>query len=91
MIKDILSEEEMTELKKNGYKLEDKNNILTIRNYAGEIAVEIICCAENEVLINTRENYYWGKKIDTIVSAYGESLYVYYTNNDDEEDNIVDN
>ena len=91
MIKDIISEEEKAELIKNGYKLENRNNVLTIRNCTGEVSVEIMYYAENEVLINTRENYYWGKKVTAITSAFGESLYVYYTDNDGNEEIIVDN
>ena len=90
MIKDIISEEEKAELIKNGYKLENRNNVLTIRNCTGKVAVEIMFYAEDEILINTRDNFYWGKKVTAIISAHGESLFVYYIDKDGNEEIIVD-
>lgn len=91
MITNILKEDEIKELEANGYNFQEKNNMLTIRDAAKNVVIEIINIDEDEVLINTRENYYWGTKINTIVSAHGEAIYVYYTNNDGEEDFIVGN
>lgn len=92
MIKNIISEKDKKELEKDGYKFEYNNNILTIRNFAGKLLVEIIFFEEkDEILISTREKYDWSKNINAIVSAFGESLFIFYIGDDGEEEIIVDN
>ena len=59
---EFITEEEKNDLEKDGYKLVYKDNVLTIRNYAEKILVEIILLEDegkNNFIINTEKDCYW--------------------------------
>lgn len=90
MTKDIISEKEKKELEKDGYMIEYNNNILSIRRCADEILVEIVYFEEDEeFLISTSKNYRWAKEIKAISSAFGEALFIFYTEKGEEEGEII--
>ena len=86
----IISEEEEQDLEKDGYKIAYKDNVLTIRNYAGKTLVEIIPLedeGENNFIINMEKDFYWATALTAITDSYGEALWIFFatTQNDDEQ------
>ena len=92
---EFITEEEKNDLEKDGYKLVYKDNVLTIRNYAGKLLVEIILLEDegkNNFIINTEKDCYWATEIKSIVDAYGEVLWIFFkTTQSDDEQLVIEN
>jgi hypothetical protein len=64
-------------LKENGYSLEEKNGILTIRNSGENLLVEIIYVDEDNILISTKYDFSWVKEVETVTITNGALLVLY--------------
>lgn len=68
-----VDERDLKELKEAGYYLENEKNMITIRNMSGRTIGEIIYCEEsNTILLMSKREAYWLKKIDGIDTYFGE-------------------
>ena len=84
MIKDLIREEEREALAGDGFVLEYKRNMLTIRGYLGEPKVEIIYFGEGDILISSEEEFQWVSTIKSIISAFGDKICIAWGNKDEE-------